>query len=38
MKNDAGLKVKRIIEDEFDGRLSMAVVTYILDKGFETLR
>lgn len=38
MKNNAGEKVRRIIEEEFDGRVEMTVVTYILDKGFENLR
>lgn len=36
--NKAGENVRRIIADEFDGRLEMAVVTYILDKGFENLK
>ena len=38
MRNNAGEKVKQIINEEFDGRVEMAVVTYILDKGFENLR
>ena len=38
MRNSAGEKAKRIIEQEFDGRMAMAVVTYILDKGFENLK
>lgn len=38
MKNKAGEKVKQIINKEFDARMSMAVVTYILDKGFENLK
>ena len=38
MRNNAGEKVRRIIEEEFDGRVEMAVVTYILDKGFENLK
>ena len=38
IKNTAGEKVKQIIENEFDGRLSMAVIAYILDKGFENLK
>ena len=38
MKNNAGEKVRKIIEEEFDGRVEMAVVTYILDKGFENLK
>lgn len=33
-----GYKVEEIIEKEFDARLSMAVVTYILDQGFEKLK
>lgn len=38
MRNNAGEKVRRIIAEEFDGRVEMAVVTYILDKGFENLK
>ena len=38
MKNENGLKVKRIIEEEFDARVSMMVVQYILDKGTENLQ
>lgn len=38
MRNKAGEKVRRIIAEEFDGRLEMAVVTYILDTGFERLK
>ena len=35
MKNIAGEKVNKIINEEFDGRVAMAVVTYILDEGFD---
>lgn len=38
MKNNAGEKIRRIIAEEFDGRVEMAVVTYILDNGFENLK
>ena len=38
MKNTAGEKVKQIIHEEFDGRVAMAVITYILDKGFGNLK
>lgn len=38
MKNNAGEKVRKIITEEFDGRVEMAVVTYILDHGFDTLK
>lgn len=38
MKNNAGKKVRNIIMKEFDMRMSMAVITYILDKGFENLK
>ena len=38
MKNTAGENVKRIIEKEFDSRVSMMVVSYIMDKGFENLK
>lgn len=30
----AGYKVKKIIENEFDSRVAMMVVSYILDKGW----
>lgn len=33
-----GEKVRQIIEQEFDGRMEMAIVTYILDNGFENLK
>lgn len=36
--NNAGEKVRNIINKEFDGRMEMAVITYILDKGFEKLK
>ena len=38
MVNTAGEKVKKIINEEFDARLDMAVITYILDNGFENLK
>lgn len=38
MKELAGDKVREIIEDEFDERMSMAVVLYILDHGFEEIK
>lgn len=38
MKNIAGEKVRDIIRNEFDSRLEMAVITYILDNGFENLK
>jgi hypothetical protein len=38
MKNRAGEKVRDIIRDEFDSRLEMAVVTYIIDNGYDNLR
>ena len=38
MKNTAGKKVEQIIREEFDSRMAMAVVTYILDEGFEKLQ
>ena len=38
MKNTAGQKVKQIIREEFDSRMELAVITYILDKGFEKLQ
>lgn len=37
-RNEAGIKVKQIIEQEFDGRVAMAVITYILDNGFNNLK
>ena len=38
MRNTAGEKVREIIYKEFDSRMGMAVVTYILDAGFERLK
>lgn len=38
MKNTAGEKVKKIIREEFDSRMEMAIVTYILDKGWDSLK
>ena len=35
---NAGEKVREIINKEFDSRLGMAVISYILDKGFEKLK
>lgn len=38
MKNNSGEKVRNIIRKEFDSRMEMAVVTYILDNGWEDLK
>jgi hypothetical protein len=38
MRNTAGEKVRQIIREDFDLRISMAVVTYIMDKGFDALK
>lgn len=38
MKNNAGEKVRDIIRKEFDSRMEIAVVTYILDNGWEDLK
>lgn len=38
MRNNAGEKVRRIINEEFDGRMAMAVVQYIIDNGFDNLK
>ena len=38
MRNNAGEKVKQIINEEFDGRIAIAVVQYILDRGFDNLK
>ena len=38
MKNNAGKKVRDIIGKEFDIRVEMAVVTYIMDKGWENVK
>lgn len=38
MRNNAGEKVNKIINEEFEGRLAIAVITYILDKGFDNLK
>lgn len=38
MKNNAGEKVREIIKKEFDSRMEMAVVTYILDNGWDNLK
>lgn len=38
MKNTAGQKVKQIIREEFDSRMELAVITYILNEGFDKLQ
>lgn len=38
MRNNAGEKIKRIIEEEFDGRMAMVVVRYIIGEGFDKLK
>lgn len=38
MKNNAGQKVRDIIRKEADSRMEMAIVTYILDKGWEVIK
>ena len=38
MRNNAGEKVKQIINEEFDGRIAITVITYILDHGFDNLK
>lgn len=38
MRNKAGEKVRNIIREEFDSRLEIAVITYILDNGFDNLK
>ena len=38
MKNASGEKVRDIIRKEFDSRMEMAVVTYIIDKGWEHVK
>ena len=38
MKNNAGEKVRDIIRKEFDSRMEMAVVTHIVDKGWEHVK
>ena len=37
-ENKAGEKVKRIINEEFDERMSMTVITYLMEKGTDNLR
>lgn len=37
-KNTSGMKVKRIIEKNFDCRVSMMVIQYLMDKGIENLK
>ena len=36
--NKAGEKVKKIIDEEFDGILGMMVISYILEKGMENIK
>ena len=38
MKNNAGQKVRDIIRRNFDSRMEMAIVTYILDKGWDVIK
>jgi hypothetical protein len=38
MKNNAGQKVRDIIRKEFDSRMEMAVITYILDYGWKHIK
>lgn len=38
MKNIAGEKVKRIIEEEFDNRVAMMVIQYVLYEGIDNLK
>lgn len=37
-ENKAGEKVKQIINEEFDERMSMTVITYLMEKGTNNLR
>lgn len=37
-ENKAGKKVKHIINEEFDERMSMTVITYLMEKGTDNLR
>lgn len=37
-ENKAGEKVKQIINEEFDERMSMTVITYLMEKGTDNLR
>ena len=37
-ENKAGEKVKQIIYEEFDERMSMTVITYLMEKGTDNLR
>lgn len=37
-ENKAGKKVKQIINEEFDERMSMTVITYLMEKGTDNLR
>lgn len=37
-ENKAGEKVKHIINEEFDERMSMTVITYLMEKGTDNLR
>lgn len=38
MKNTAGQKVRDIIRKECDSRMEIAIVTYILDKGYDVIK
>ena len=38
MKNTAGQKIKDIIRKEFDSRMEMPVVTYIINTGWERVK
>ena len=38
IRNEAGIKVKEIIRREFDERVGMSVVTYILSKGWDNVK
>lgn len=38
MKKYAGYKLKEIIDKEFDMRISMAVVRYIMDRGWDNVK
>lgn len=37
-ENKVGEKVKQIINEEFDERMSMTVITYLMEKGTDNLR
>lgn len=38
MRNNAGEKVRNIIREECDNRMEIAVVTYILDRGWDNVK